>query len=336
MTNPVSGTGERRPAVYRGSPMSRENEELFRGLERELYDKSPKTVAAYHQGCLSLELFLEDAGRPTDLLAVRKADVLDWLAELRRAGGWSRTPDGGLSRLGRPLAKDSVLSYFSSARRLFAWAAAEQLLEASPFAKVDPPKPSDKPVGIPSLDLVRAMLDTTHPKGRKRAFADLRDDFVIRLFCEPGGMRCNEVASLPTAHLDLREDCVTIEGKGGKWRKIALSPRTATAAQRYMRARAGHTFAGQAQVVLGTKGQMRPDGLYKAVRKRAAAAGGDLHPHQLRHLAADLAKRDEMTDSDLAILFGWSTPRMLARYGKAHAAERAIDASRRHAIGNRL
>jgi site-specific recombinase XerD len=317
--------------------MTGRNEELFRGLERELWDASPKTLAAYHQGALSLQCYLEDSGREDlDLLKVTREDVLGWLAELRRAGGWTRTPAGGLARRGKPLAKDSVLSYFSSARRLFSWAAAEELVEASPFARLDPPKASDKPVGVPGVDLVRAMLETCRPKGRKPRFADLRDDFVIRLMIEPGGMRLSEVANLPAERLDLREDLVQIVGKGDRYRTIPMSPRTATAAQRYMRARGAHTFAGLPCVVLGTKGAMRPDGLYQAIRARAQLAGGDLHPHQLRHLAADLAKRDEMTDSDLMILFGWSTPKMLARYGRAHAAERAVAASRRHAIGNRL
>lgn len=333
-----AGTGERRPSVYRGDPMTQENEALFRGLERELWEASPKSLAALHQGALSLQRYLEHEGRENlDLLTVTRADVLGWLAELRRAGGWRRSANGDLVRHGRPFAQESVLSYFSRARRLYSWALAEDLIAESPFARLDPPRPSDKPVAIPSVDLVRAMLESCRPRGRKAGFTDLRDDFVIRLMIEPGGMRLSEVAGLPASRLDLREDLVHIIGKGGRHRTIAMSPRTATAAQRYLRARALHTFAAAVpNVVLGAKGAMRPDGLYQAIRARARLAGGDLHPHQLRHLAADLAKRDEMTDSDIMTLFGWNTPRMLARYGKAHAAERAVAASRRHAIGNRL
>jgi site-specific recombinase XerD len=329
--------GYRRSQVITGLDMTEQNEAHFQGLRRALYQASPKTVAAYHQGCLSLQRYLEVTGADTDLLAVTRDRVHGWLGELRRAGGWSLGPDSvSLVQRGRPLAKDSLNSYFCSARRFYNWALAEELITVSPFAGVAQPRPADTPVKIPELGLIQGMLATCRPKGRKPAFIDLRDEFLIRAFCETGGPRCAEIANLPLGKLDLRQDLITLDGKGGKVRQIAMSPKTAMAAQRYLRARAAHKWAGLPYAVLGLRGQMNTRGVYDAVRTRAQACGGDIHPHQLRHFAAHTAKEAEMTDSNLMILFGWTTPRMLARYGKEQERQRALDSSRRHALGNAL
>lgn len=325
-----------------GRDMLPVNEGTFHGLARVLKQagRSPKTTAAYHQACLSLERHQRATGASGDLLEVTRDQAADWLIGLQDYGGWTarpddRLPDGyGLATLGWPLAKDSVVSYFGSARRFYNWAAAEELIGRSPMAGMTCPPPSGRPLAIPDLETVAAMLDSCRPKGRKPGWYDRRDEAMIRLFCETGGPRCSEVALLPVGHLDMRHDVVTIEGKGGKWRRLAMCGRTAQAMARYLRARQAHPDAGRLPYVfLGLKGQLSADGVYKIIRRRS---GGAVHPHQLRHLAADMAKAEEMTDGDLMQLFGWSTPAMLHRYGARHAEDRAITASRRHAIGDRL
>lgn len=319
--------------------MNAANEEAFHGLARSLrrQGRSENTIAAYHAACLSVQDWLVSSRAPSaELLRAGPDDVTDWLIEIQRNGGWSGR-GGALVQLGRPLAKDSVVSYFGSFRTFCNWAVGAGLIDDSPMRGMKAPPPSGKPLPIPDIALVRAMIATTAAaKGRKRSMWDLRDDWIIRLFCETGGPRCSEVALLPVDGLDLRRDEVTIRGKGGKWRKIALSASTAEAGQRWMRARAGHRAAALPFVVLGAKGELSASGVYQVVRRRAALAGGTVHPHQLRHLAADLAKSDEMGDGDMMALFGWSTGRMLHRYGAARAEQRALEASRRHAIGDRL
>jgi site-specific recombinase XerD len=328
--------GYRRSAAIMGLDMTGQNEASFRGLARSLYQASPKTVAAYHQGCLSLQRYLEWTGAGTDLLSVTRDQVRGWLRELGARGGWSAGPGGALVQRGTPLAKDSVHSYFNSARRFYNWAVGEELIDESPFKGVAQPRPSDKPIPVPELELIQKMLATCRPRGRRPALMDLRDEFLIRAFCETGGPRCGELASLPLDKIDLRQDVITLGGKGGKVRVIAMSPKTAMAAQRYLRARAACRWAALPYAVVGVRGQMNPRGVYQAIRRRARLCGGDLHPHQLRHFSAHMAKAAEMTDSDIMMLFGWTTDRMLQRYGREHARQRALDSSRRHALGNAL
>lgn len=313
--------------------MSEPNERVFRDLERELAaaGRSPRTAEGYHEAMLSLEKHLRGhrpghgAGYPgccaavpaPDLLAVTRADIQGWLVALRATH-----------------AKDSVASYFRSVRRVYNWAAAEELTAENPVARVTAPPPGGKPVAIPDIGDLRALLGAC--KGR--AFADVRDRAMIRLFAETGGPRVSEVARLPLGHLDLAADYVKIEGKGGRWRGFPVSAVTARELSRYLRARDGHPMAARLQqVFLGPQGRMTPSGIWQMFERRCAQAGiARIHPHQCRHFGADAAKRAGMSDGDMMRLFGWSTHEMLLRYGAAAADARAADASRALALGNQL
>src|SRR5260370_41005905 len=158
--------------------MTAGNERAFRELSRELEaaGRSPKTVSAYHQALLSLERHLRAGGLDTDLLAVTRHQVTGWLIALRATH-----------------ARDSIVSYFGSARRFYTWAATEQLIGESPMARVTPPPPSGKPVPIPDAASIRAILKACEGRG----WMDLRDTALIRLFCETGAPRLSAVALLP-------------------------------------------------------------------------------------------------------------------------------------------
>ena len=260
-----------------------------------------------------------------------------WLIALQDLGGWHPRPDGSRGRLGRPRARDSVNSYFSSARRFYNWAAARGLIDASPMARLEQPPVSGLPVPVPEAAFIQKMLATCQaPRGKRRTFADFRDEFAIRLFAETGGPRCSELAGLTLDRLDMRADVCLLQGKGDKWRVVPMSEKTADAAQLYLRARARHRAAALPSVFLGLKGELSASGVYQAITARAGLAGGKLHPHQFRHYAADCAKADGLGDEVIMTLFGWSTNKMLARYGAAHAQQRAVAIAREHAIGNRL
>lgn len=318
--------------------MTPANEVAFRGLVRELQSqgRSERTISSYHDGCLSLEDYLRSAGRPADLLAAGEGDVMDWMIALRTGGGWSAGPGGALVQRGAPASKDTILAYFGDVRRLYKWAVKNELIDESPVAAIATPRGTSAPVPVPDVDLVRAMIATTRPGTRKRGFINLRDEAIIRLALETGGMRRGELATALLARTDLLHDQLEVHGKGDRRRLIVMSKTTAMAVTRYLAARAAHPHAARPELLIGRHGSLTGEGLYKIIRGRARAAGGDLHPHQLRHLSADMAKADQMSDGDMMIMFGWTSPRMLLRYGAARAQARALDASRRHAIGDRL
>jgi site-specific recombinase XerD len=308
--------------------MTDRNELLFRELERELDGaaRSAKTASAYHQALLSLQRYLAAAGLDTGLLTVGKDEVVGWLCALRETGG----------RRGEGAAKDTMVSYFTSARRFYAWTVSEGMLEASPMARVMAPAPSGKPVPIPAAADVRKLLAVCEAD---KSPAGLRDTAIIRLFLEaPGCPRLSEAALLTLDRLDMKTDYVTVIGKGGKWRGFPLCAKTARALSRWLRARDTFRQAPYTdRVFIGPKGPLLPDSLHKIVKRRCAQAGiPPIHPHQLRHFGTDAAKRAGMAEEDIMTANGWSTTRMLARYGAAAAEQRAAAASRRLSLGNQL
>jgi len=304
-----------------GSPLTPANEAVFRGLARDLEaaHRSAATVTAYRQGCLSLERWLADHGHDTSLLAVDRDQAAAWLVSLQATHS-----------------KDSIASYFRSVRRVYNWLVADEQLDASPLARLPQPPGSGRPLQYPTVDEVRAMLATCRPRGGKPAFLDLRDEAVIRLFCEAGGPRCGEVAGLLLPGLDLATDTVHVNGKTG-YRSIPLSAKTAKAFDRYMRARAAHPYAHLDKVVLGQQGRMRADGIYDIVARRCRLAGTRAyHPHSFRHMAAARCHEAGMSETDMMRLFGWKSREMLSRYGADGADARARAAARALALGNEL
>lgn len=327
------------PRTWRGGEMTPGNEGYFKLLEGVLRagGRSERTIEAYHQGITSLESYLVSAGKDPDLLEVTEADVIAWVKELQTRGGWSFGPDGERIQSGRPLAPDSINSYFSSARRVFNFLADRELIERSPFKGLIIPPPSKKPVPIPPDDLIRAMIAACQPaKGQKRTYLQARNEFIVRLFTETGGPRCDEVAMMPVAHMNLPEALCTIEGKGGKWRTIPLSEGTVVAGHRYMRLRKNHRYASSDRLFLGLQGGLSYGGVYQAIKQLSIDAGYRIHPHQLRHSSAHAAKASGMPESDIMRLFGWSTNKMLQRYGSQLADERAVNTARQYNLGARF
>ena len=305
------------------------NRALFRGLRRDLEaaGRSPATVAAYNQGCRKLEGWLLSHGHDGDLAAVTRDLAAAWLTWMQQPA-----PRGG------GYAKDSVVSYFRSVRRFYNHLVSDEVIDRSPLAKLTEPAESGKPIEVPEVTQVKALLATCRPApGGRARFYDLRDEMIIRILCETGGPRCNEVASLPLAGLDLGSDMVQVCGKGGRWRSFPLSAKTAKACDRYLRARKLHPHAHCDRLVLGDDGPMGPSGIWQMIQRRCERAGlQPLHPHQFRHMAADRAKAAGMSDGDMMRLFGWRSAEMLHRYGAANADRRAADAARKLSLGNEL
>ncbi len=211
----------------------------------------------------------------------------------------------------------------------------ESMLARNPMKGLSIPKVVDEPVPVLTIDEVKRLLHTT----RGLEFEDRRDTALIRTLFDTG-IRRGEAVSMQVgpAWLNLRDLTALVTGKTGP-RVIAFGPKTAAALHRYMRARAHRVGRDEVALWVSRSGKpLQGNGVYQALARRFEAAGIDAAKavHVWRHTWAHTMKSAGASDGDLMSLAGWKSPAMALRYGKSAAVERARDAHRRIAPGEKV
>ena len=299
-------------------------ESLAASFRRDLRadGKSARTIVIYGQAVTFyrqwlIDRRLEDRFEPT-VDDMTRGSIRDFLVHLRDDLGQSES-----TRVIR----------FAGLRRFCRWAAAEGLIERSPMDGMDQPALPEVPVPVLADAQIIALLKTCGGKDYK----DRRDEAVIRVLLD-SGMRVSECAGMKLADTDLDAGAVLIMGKGSRPRVAMFGARTARAIDRYLRVRRAHPYASSAALWLSQRGPLSADGIDQMLRVRSRTAGLDppVHAHQFRHTAAHYWKASGGQEQDLKRIMGWRSDAMLARYGSSLADERAREAHRRMAPGDRL
>lgn len=283
--------------------------------------KRPRTIRLYVEEAQRFAAWLVEHHRPTDavgdLEAVQRVDVGAWIADLRAQG----------------LSQSTVRSRWIALRNLYGWAHAEDVLPANPMANVNVPRADIPDANVLSDDSIKALLKAC----QGTTFYDRRDMALIR-FMIATGLRVSEVCAVEVGDIDLLTRLVVVtDGKGGKARVSRFDPTTASAIDRYKRARGRHRYAGRPELWLGHRGPLSRKGIPPVLEKRAALAGiGHLHPHMTRHTWAHRLKAGGAADENMMRLGGWSDASSMRRYGSQLATERALAAYDEHSPLNGL
>jgi len=275
--------------------------------------KSTATLRIYRAGVKAYLTWCADNGQPAildrNLLAAFTADLLDQGAEPATAQA-------------RHLA----------VRRFARWLAAEGELAEDPLAGMRPPKLDAKVIPVLSDDELRRLVKACEG----RSLRDRRDEALVRLMFETG-LRAGEVVALRVEDIDVLGGTLLVRrGKGGSGRLVPFSPQTARALDRYLRLRRGHVLADTPALWLGERSRsFHYDGLYRALVKRARAAGiRNFSPHQLRHTAASRWLAAGGSEGGLMAIAWWRRRDMLDRYAAATRASRAVEEARGLGLGD--
>ena len=124
---------------------------------------------------------------------------------------------------------------------------------------------------------------------------------------------------------------------------MVFGGRTAVALRRFLRAREYHPGKASPALFLAVRESRTPGwrltgkGVADMLDRRCRLAGvPPIHPHAFRHSWAHDLMANGANESDVERLAGWSSPLMVRRYGNSAADQRARDAARRLARGDRL
>ncbi len=283
---------------------------------------SPNTILAYGGAVRQFGVWMMDNGRTTTVVEIQPRDVEDWI--------------NSVLAVNKPA---TAHNRYRGLQRFMNWYATRVDDFRSPMAKTHPPRLPKLMPRVLTFDEIRPVLGTCTGKD----FADRRDDALIRVLFDTGARR-HEIAALrysptdPTDRdVDTRRATVRVLGKGGKDNIIAVSDTTLSALDDYLRVRRKHPHTALPYLWLGQKGQLTDSGIAQTIRDRGRKVGIPvLHAHDFRHAATHHELSAGMNESDVMSKRGWDSPAMLRRYASTTANERAIAASRKLGLGDKL
>jgi site-specific recombinase XerD len=217
-------------------------------------------------------------------------------------------------------------------RRFAAWLVEEGELDANPLAGLRPVMVDRKVVPVLTDKQLRKLVATCHGKSLR----DRRDEALVRLLAETG-LRAGEAVALEVSAVDLTlGTLLVVRGKGGKGRLVPFGPQTASALDRYLRARRQHPLADTSALWLGDRGRrFTYNALYRTLVRRAELLGfKGFHPQVLRHTAAHRWRAAGGSEGGLMAVAGWSRRDLLDRNASATASERAAAEAKRLNLGD--
>lgn len=278
-------------------------------LALEAEAKSLRTLDNYRYAPTQLGDWLAGQGLPERVETLTPDLVRRWLAEV-----------------GRTRSAATARSRYGGLRSFLGWCLAEGELDTDPMANVTAPAVVTPEVQMLSTDQLRALLKSC--EGRE--FVDLRDRALLLLFADTGA-RLSGITNMRETDVDLRDRTARLTMKGGRVIRVPFGATTATALDRYLRAKRRQRYGERDWLWLSAtnKGRLTPNGVYQMARRRSAKLGFHLHPHMMRHGFADAWLSAGGSEGDLMEIAGWQSRQMLARYGAARRQERAREAHRR-------
>jgi integrase/recombinase XerD len=224
------------------------------------------TLLAYARDIRRFSAFLEKR-KTTKLAAIKRSDVVDFLAELFKSGMDSR----------------SVARYLVTVRQFFRFCMIEDYLKEDPSATIEAPKFRHilpEFLSVAEVDQLLKQPDVTSSVG-------LRDKALIEVLYS-GGLRVSELCGLRVMDIQLDQGCLRCIGKGNKERLVPLGKNALAVVEEYFKT-ARPTLQGEGSspyLFLNRRGHpLSRMAVWKLLVEYGKAAGirKPLKPHMLRH-----------------------------------------------------
>lgn len=219
------------------------------------------TVASYHYDLEAYEDFLKDKNP----IKASRNDIIDFIE----------------SRKDKGIKEKSIAHSITVLRGFYKFLIIEKYIDKNPMETIEMPKLPKALPKVLSFKEVDLLLDV--PLKNKY---DFRNKAMLEVMYATG-MRISELISLEYSKIDLKENTVTVIGKGGKERMIPLGDYATEALRIYMDIYRPKLLKKTCDYVfLSVRGdKMSRQAFFKIVKAEAKKRGikTEFSPHTLRH-----------------------------------------------------
>lgn len=288
---------------------------------------SPRTLADYANTFRKFQTYLaehpERSGPDPELTAITPDHVRAFLASLATA----RPVINGRVRT---IGKKQTLNIHTGLSALWTWAVREGYAPRHILRDIQRPRP-EKPTISPYSqdDLKRLLAACDQTKTYQRAGqritertrgTALRDRTIILVLLDTG-VRASELAGLRIIDADLRNQRITVTGKGSKTRHIPFSAATGKLLYRYINTERKEAAVNE-PLFLANDRPINRDALCKLLARLGDRSGvTDTHPHRFRHTFAVLFLRNGGNTRVLQDILGHETLEMIKVYTRLAEAD---------------
>lgn len=248
--------------------------------------KSAKTIREYHYDLRSFFRFLKLHYRliplDSDLSTISVTDIdIDFIKKISLSDLYAYMSYLSLDKSNKVTSRARKVA---SLRSFFNYLSTKaKVLEVNPAKELESPKLGKRIPKYLNVDESKQLLNAIDGDNKERDFA------IITLFLNCG-MRLSELISINLSQI--KDDKLTVIGKGNKERTIYLNLAAKTALNEYLRVRPNENLKDKNALFLSEqRKRISPRTVQYIVKKYIIAAGLDpekISPHKLRHTAATL------------------------------------------------
>lgn len=219
--------------------------------------------------------------------------IKGYLRDLHKLGDWCEKQSQSLLQLDsqhirscltilhrKGLGGRSLERWLASLRAFFNYALKQQWLKANPAIAISAPKSSKKlPKTLDTDQMARFLAFSAEN------WIDCRDLAIVELFYS-SGLRLSELTALDLGDIDLKDQLVTVTGKGNKSRQLPVGSHAIKALKTWLSRR--HEFANDdtRAIFISRQGKrISPRAVQERLRiiSLRQDMDGKIHPHMLRH-----------------------------------------------------
>ncbi|MFC2062614.1 tyrosine-type recombinase/integrase [Chloroflexota bacterium] len=227
------------------------------------------------------------------------------------------------SRANRKAGPVTVQRYYTGLKVFFNWCVADGYFEFSPMATLKKPKAPKKIVKAIVPEDITRLLNAING----RDFNSIRNKTIIVLALDTG-LRLSEIANLKL--LEIKDETITVTGKGAKQRVVRIGAKVQKAIWRYMLVRQQIADGCNALWVTRQGTPLSIDGVHQMIVKLGKKLGLEVSPHRLRHSFALYYLRNGGDVFTLQTLLGHSTLEIVKGYLGSLSSEDAINSHKRY------